>query len=48
MMFLATWTLSWVPLLKWLEVKKELSLVCKWVDTFWRQSDKQYWIFDGD
>jgi len=31
-----------------LEVKKEISLVRKWVDTFWKQSAKQHWIFVGD
>ena len=31
-----------------LEVKKELSLVRKWRDTFWRQQAKQHWILEGD
>jgi len=31
-----------------LEVKKELSLVHKWLDTFWRQQAKQQWILEGD
>ena len=27
---------------------KELSLVRKWLDTFWRQWAKQQWILEGD
>jgi len=31
-----------------LDVKKEISLVWKWVDNFWRQRAKQHWNFGAD
>jgi len=41
-------SLYWAERFERLEVKKEISLVRKWLDTFWRQRAKQQWILEGD
>jgi len=41
-------SLSRVEKFERLEVKRELSLVRKWLDTFWRQRAKEHWILKGD
>ena len=41
-------SLSWADRFERLRVKKELSMVRKSIDIFWRQRAKQQWIEDGD
>jgi len=41
-------SLSWADRYKRLRVKKELSMVRKSIDIFWRQRAKQQWSEDGD
>ena len=41
-------SLSWADRFERLGVKKELSMVRKSIDIFWRQRAKQQWIEDGD
>jgi len=41
-------SLSWADRFERLRVKKELSMVRKSIDIFWRQRAKQQWIQDSD